>query len=105
MEKRHKKLIEDFLDHGFKTVIVCAKAQYFTEDMVGQTITKAFIEDLPEHVDPCGENGGFHTFCYDGPIFENPINYELGEKTYREYDAPNKDAEKTGFWFCDILLN
>jgi len=100
-----KQLILDFLDLGFKTVIVSAKAEYFDEDFVGQTITKSLIENLPEAVDPCGENGEFHTFCFDGPIFNSPIDFKLGEKIYREYDAPNKENQKVGFWYCDILLN
>ena len=68
-------------------------------------MTQDLINQLPEHVDPCGENGEFHTFCFDGPIFKKPINFELGEKTYREYETPNNNETKTGFWFCDILLN
>jgi uncharacterized protein (TIGR00290 family) len=104
-KKDTKQLITQFLELGFKTIIVCAKADYFNEDFVGQTITRELVENLPENVDPCGENAEFHTFCYDGPIFKNPINYRLGEKTYREYDTPNLHDSKTGFWFCDIILN
>ncbi len=96
-----KTLINTFLDLGFKAVIVCANAKYFNEDFVGKTITKALIENLPETVDPCGENGEFHTFCYDGPIFKHPVPFTIGEKIYREYDTPNADT-KTGFWFCDL---
>lgn len=104
-KKDTKQLITQFLELGFKTVVVCAKAEYFSEDFVGQTMTQDLINQLPEHVDPCGENGEFHTFCFDGPIFKKPINFELGEKTYREYETPNNNETKTGFWFCDILLN
>ena len=96
-----KTLINTFLDLGFKAVIVCASVTYFNEDFVGKTITKALIENLPETVDPCGENGEFHTFCFDGPIFKHPVPFTIGEKIYREYDTPNADT-KTGFWFCDL---
>ena len=101
-KKDTKALINTFLDLGFKAVIVCASATYFNEDFVGKTITKALIEALPEDVDPCGENGEFHTFCYDGPIFKHPVPFTIGEKIYREYDTPNKENSKTGFWFCDL---
>jgi len=102
-KKNTKTLINTFLDLGFKAVIICASAKYFDEDFVGKTLTKELIEKLPEGVDPCGENGEFHTFCYDGPIFKTAVAFTFGEKTYREYDAPNAKGEKIGFWFCDLI--
>ncbi|WP_044403915.1 diphthine--ammonia ligase [Lacinutrix sp. Hel_I_90] len=108
-KKDTRDLINEFLDLGFKAVIVCANAQYFSEDFVGQTITKELIENLPKEVDVCGENGEFHTFCYDGPIFKRPVSFAIGEKVYREYNSPKTDdaicdSGKTGFWFCDLVL-
>jgi len=97
-----KALINEFLELGFKTVIVCANAKYFDEDFVGKIIDKDFIKSLPENVDPCGENGEFHTFCFDGPIFNKPISYTIGDKVYREYNTPNSNT-KTGFWYCDLI--
>ena len=97
-----KTLITEFLDLGFKAIIVCASAKHLSEDFVGKTLTKELIENLPEGVDVCGENGEFHTFCYDGPIFKTPVPFSIGEKIYREYDTPNTENEKTGFWFCDL---
>lgn len=102
-KKNTKALITEFLDLGFKAVIVCASAKYFSEDFVGKTITQELIESLPKDVDPCGENGEFHTFCYDGPIFKSPILFTLGDKVYREYNTPNTKNEKSGFWFCDLI--
>ena len=106
-----KTLIHEFLDLGFKTIIVCANSKYFGENFVGTVIDKNFIDNLPDGVDPCGENGEFHTFCFDGPIFKNPINFTIGEKVYREYNAPKQDddfvcksdAEKYGVWYCDLI--
>ncbi|AUC81030.1 diphthine--ammonia ligase [Lacinutrix sp. Bg11-31] len=97
-----KALITEFLDLGFKAIVVCASAKHLSEDFVGKTLTKELIENLPEDVDVCGENGEFHTFCYDGPIFTTPVPFSIGEKIYREYDTPNTENEKTGFWFCDL---
>ncbi|WP_299386135.1 diphthine--ammonia ligase [uncultured Lacinutrix sp.] len=97
-----KALITEFLDLGFKAIVVCASAKHLSEDFVGKTLTKELIENLPEDVDVCGENGEFHTFCYDGPIFKTPVPFSIGEKIYREYDTPNTTNEKTGFWFCDL---
>lgn len=105
-----KALIHEFLDLGFKTIIVCANSKYFGEEFVGTVIDKDFINNLPEGVDPCGENGEFHTFCFDGPIFKNPIPFTIGEKVYREYDTPKSDDsvcksddEKYGVWYCDLI--
>ncbi len=103
-----KTLIHEFLDLGFKTIIVCANSKYFGEDFVGTVIDKNFIENLPKDVDPCGENGEFHTFCFDGPIFTNPIPFTIGEKVYREYDNPNTDdsickSDTYGVWYCDLM--
>ena len=107
-----KELLTDFLDLGFKTIIVCANSKFFGEDFVGTVIGKDFIDNLPKGVDACGENGEFHTFCFDGPIFEKPIPFTIGEKVYREYKTPKtdsnnsvckSDADKYGVWYCDLI--
>ncbi|WP_298534848.1 adenine nucleotide alpha hydrolase [uncultured Algibacter sp.] len=103
-----KTLLHEFLDLGFKTIIVCANSKYFGEDFVGTVIDKNFINNLPNGVDPCGENGEFHTFCFDGPIFKEPVKFTIGEKVYREYDHPNTDdsicsSDKYGVWYCDLI--
>lgn len=108
------ELIREFIDLGFKTVVVCVKAELLDESFAGRIIDKDFLKDLPRRVDPCGENGEFHTFVFDGPIFKKPIAYKLGEKVFREYKAPANDKDKCftnqphtpssmGFWFCDLL--
>ena len=111
-KKDTKHLINKFLELGFKTIVVCANSKYFNEDFVGTVIDENFIANLPEGVDPCGENGEFHTFCFDGPIFSNPITFSIGEKVYREYNTPkttDRDSvckstdEKYGVWYCDLI--
>ncbi|NQY09490.1 MAG: diphthine--ammonia ligase [Flavobacteriales bacterium] len=113
------QLIREFLDLGFKAVIVCHNSKYMDESFSGRLIDHQFLKDLPDGVDPCGENGEFHSFVYDGPIFKEPIKFEIGEKVYKEYDQPkptkdekadkdsyhcNTDSEvKYGFWFCDLI--
>lgn len=101
-QRNTKELIHEFIDLGFKSCIVSANAKWFDQDFVGQTITKELIENLPKEVDPCGENGEFHTFCYDGPLFETKVDINIGTKVLHEYDQPNKTGEKVGYWFCDI---
>ncbi|TXE10069.1 adenine nucleotide alpha hydrolase [Seonamhaeicola algicola] len=105
-----KELLKNFLSLGFKTIVVCANSKFFNEDFVGTIIDNDFINNLPEGVDACGENGEFHTFCFDGPIFKQPVNFTVGEKVYREYKNPNtnnsicnSDANTYGVWYCDLL--
>lgn len=107
-----KELLKEFLDLGFKTIIVCIKSELLDSSFSGRVIDYNFINDIPSNVDPCGENGEFHTFVFDGPIFEKPIDFTIGEKVYREYKAPkNKEdncfspdqKNEMGFWFCDLI--
>lgn len=105
-KKDTSQLIKEFIDLGFKTIVISASAKYFDKSFVGTIIDKDFIDKLPKGVDPCGENGEFHTFCFDGSIFKNPIDFKLGEKVYREYKTPNTDNDtenKTGFWYLDLI--
>jgi uncharacterized protein (TIGR00290 family) len=110
-------LIQEFITLGFKTIVVCVNERYLDKSFVGRVIDQDFINDLPDNVDVCGENGEFHTFTYDGPIFSKPINFEIGEVVYRKYEKPEKeeasdtacdtsasDAFDFGFWYCDLLV-
>lgn len=101
-KKDTTELIHEFLDLGFKTIVTCVNAKYLGQDFAGRIIDKDFLKDLPANVDPCGENGEFHTFVYDGPLFGSPVDITVGEKVYREYGKPG-DPTHAGFWFCDIL--
>lgn len=93
-------LIHDFLEKGFKAIVVCVNAAVMDKSFVGRVIDEGFIKDLPEGVDPCGENGEFHSFCFEAPYFKEAIGFTIGEKVYREY----KNGEATnGFWFCDLI--
>ncbi|MCW3127415.1 MAG: ATP-binding protein [Bacteroidetes bacterium] len=107
-----KELLTEFLDLGFKTILVCIKSELLDKSFAGRIIDRDFIKDLPKNVDACGENGEFHTFVFDGPIFDAPIEYEIGEVVYREYTSPKDDKDvcfsaspspQMGFWFCDLL--
>lgn len=113
-KKDTTELIHEFIDLGFKTIVVCVKAELLDKSFAGRIIDKDFLKDLPVNVDPCGENGEFHTFVYDGPVFKNSVLFETGEKVFREYKAPANDKDKCfthqpsvlssmGFWFYDLL--
>lgn len=106
------ELMQEFLDLGFKAIIVCVNGTFLDESFCGRFIDQSFVADLPGNVDVCGENGEYHSFVFDGPLFQNPIRFQKGEQVYKEYKAP-KDEKDTcfsstpphaaGFYFCDLL--
>ena len=109
-------LIQEFISLGFKTIVVCVNERFLDKSFVGRIIDQDFINDLPDNVDVCGENGEFHTFTFDGPIFSKPINFNIGEIVYRKYEQPTQedssnsacetsslDVFNFGFWYCDLL--
>ena len=112
------ELIREFLGLGFKTITTCVNEQYLDRSFVGRVIDEDFLRDLPANVDPCGENGEFHTFVFDGPLFSQPIAFEKGEIVRRQYTAPAPQPAAadtydcastapnpfdTGFWYCDLV--
>lgn len=109
-KKNTSDLITYFLSNKFKTITCCVNDAYLGEHAVGTDITKTFIDQLPSNVDPCGENGEFHTFCYDGPIFNTPVKFTVGEKLYKPLEiktdgragCPGATVTK-GFWYCDLI--
>jgi len=113
-----KEVIREFIDLGFKTIVTCVNEKFLDKSFVGRVIDHQFLKDLPENVDPCGENGEFHTFVYEGPVFKQPISFTKGEIVYRKYtpapkkddstydcnsDKANPDPFEFGFWYCDLV--
>jgi len=86
------ELANTFIELGFKAVITCIDSKVLDKHFVGRLYDLQFISELPATVDPCGENGEFHSFVYDGPIFQKKIVYTLGEVVLRENQ----------FYFCDL---
>ena len=81
-----------FVDEGFRAIVCCIDPRFLDKEFCGMEFDGAFLSRLPPRVDPCGENGEFHTFVYDGPIFEDAIEVKVGEVILRD-----------GFYFADIL--
>ena len=87
-----RELAWRFLREGFRAVTVCVDPKKLDRSFAGRELETAFFRDLPAGVDPCGENGEFHTFVFDGPIFRSAICCRAVEIV--EWD---------GFVFCDVL--
>ena len=87
-----RELIRSFHANKFRAVAVCVDSKVLDPSFAGRELDEPFFRDLPPHADPCGENGEFHTFVFDGPIFQSPIPVRTGEVINRD-----------GFIFCDLL--
>ena len=101
-------LLQQFIALGFKAVVVCVHAGYLDQSFCGRLIDADFLHDLPAGVDPCGENGEYHSFVVDGPIFTTPVAYTLGEMVYRTYPDPANcngaiGPSVAGFYYRDLL--
>lgn len=98
------QLAKQFIEDGFKAIFACVDKSKSIHEFAGELYSKQFLEEIPDHIDPCGENGEFHTFVYDGPIFSEPISFQKGEIVDKKYPSPEGEGEMV-FRFCDLLLS
>lgn len=99
------ELLEEFWDLGFKTIVVSVNGNVLDKSFCGKILDRDFVKELPANIDPCGENGEFHTFVYEAPYFKHAINLEIGEtvdKIYNFKDADGKEHIST-YYFTDLL--
>jgi len=87
------ELAHSFIDLGFKAVTTCVDSNVLDVRFVGKVFDRQFLSELPPTVDPCGENGEFHSFVYDGPIFRENILFKKGEIVLRD----------NRFYYCDLI--
>ena len=86
-------LSREFLARGYRAVVCCVDTRALPATFAGRPYDEHFLADLPGGVDPCGENGEFHTFVHDGPTFAQPVPFRLGDIKLRE----------ERFAYCDLL--
>ena len=86
------ELARTFVDLGFKSIVTCVDTKILDKTFAGRMIDAPFLAELPPNVDPCGENGEFHSFVFDGPIFKRRIPFTIGEIIERDL-----------FYFCDLV--
>jgi uncharacterized protein (TIGR00290 family) len=92
-----KQSIEHFkriVSLGFQAYVVCVDASILDESFVGCLVDDELLNRLPARVDPCGENGEYHTFVCNGPMFREPVPVRRGEVVFR-----------AGFWYCDLVVD
>ncbi len=86
------ELVRRFHSQRFRAIAVCIDSKVLDSSFAGRELDESFFRDLPPNAAPCGENGEFHTFVFDGPIFRWPVPVQTGEIVHRD-----------GFVFCDVL--
>jgi uncharacterized protein (TIGR00290 family) len=87
-----RELVREFRAKGFRAIAVCVDGKALDRRFAGRELDASFFEELPANVDPCGENGEFHTFVFDGPIFRKRVPIRSGEIVDRD-----------SFVYCDVL--
>jgi uncharacterized protein (TIGR00290 family) len=87
-----KELGREMIDAGVKAKITCVDPSKLAKSFAGRDYDLSLLDALPVEIDPCGENGEFHTFVYDSPVFSRPIGVRMGEV-----------VERDGFVFADVL--
>ena len=85
-------LAREMISSGLRAVVTCVDPQHLPLSFAGREFNQQFLADLPSRVDPCGERGEFHTFAFDGPMFEKPVRVEMGAV-----------VERDGFGYADFL--
>jgi uncharacterized protein (TIGR00290 family) len=83
-ERDTSRLAREFSHDGFRAVVVCVDSTLLDASFSGREYDASFLADLPSAVDPCGENGEFHTFVYDGPLFRERVKFSIGETVVRD---------------------
>ena len=87
------ELVRAFIALGFKAVLACVDGDKLGETFAGRFLDQSFLDDLPAGVDPCGENGEYHSFVYDGPLFQEPVPVRVGAFVLRD-----------SRYFADLLM-
>jgi uncharacterized protein (TIGR00290 family) len=87
------ELLNSFTASGFKAITTCVDTNALDGQFVGRVIDEQFLSELPPTVDVCGENGEYHSFVYDGPIFKEKVSYSLGEIILRD----------NRYCYCDLM--
>lgn len=92
--RRREGLLQEFIDAGFEAILVVVDSKFLGKEWLGRRIDKKFVSDLEKmsHIDLCGEKGEYHTFVYDGPIFQSSIGFTVGERILKD-----------NYWFLELI--
>lgn len=95
-----KEMMAQFIGLGFRAVVTCVDGRVLTEDFLGRVIDEDFLRGLPAGADPRGENGEYHSFVFDGPIFSHPVGFQAKKRYYRDYPDGNGGSHR--YWYLEL---
>lgn len=95
------ELLKEFISLGFKSIVTCVDGSVLDESFVGRIIDESFLNDLPDSVDICGENGEYHSFVFDGPIFCNPVEFEIVQRYHKDYPDETNTLQNR-YWYLEL---
>jgi len=100
------EVMQEFLQSGLKTIVVTTTANLLDEKYIGRIIDQSFVDDLPDGVDITGENGEYHTFCFDGPMFKHPVRYTLGTpfSTSHTFNIDDGSQQTFHYWYANLNI-
>jgi len=102
-KKDTRELVRSIEENNIEAIIVCVNEKFLGKEFLSRKINADFLNSLPANVDPCGENGEFHTFVYNAPFFNEPIPIVTGTTVHKTYKAPDGNGQwNTGFYFLDV---
>jgi uncharacterized protein (TIGR00290 family) len=99
-QEPRRRLVDEFLALDYRARVVCTNGRWLDGTFCGRLFDASFLEDLPEGVDACGENGEFHTFVFDGPRFNRSVAHTLQAVHERRFESPAPAV----FHFADLRL-
>lgn len=99
------ELVKMVEDKDIKAMIICVNEKYLGKEFLGRIINRQLLADLPANVDPCGENGEYHTLVIDAPFFSDALHIKTGEIVHKNYaSTDDKQTWDNGFYFLDLFL-
>lgn len=96
------ELVSELEEFNFKSKICCINDEMLPRECLGNDVSSSLIGKYKNRIDPCGENGEYHSFCYDAPYFQSPINISVGEKVTRTYPSLEEKGNEVSFTFIEL---
>jgi uncharacterized protein (TIGR00290 family) len=103
--KTSKEVIDEYLQSGIRATIIVTQADALDQSFIGRTLNAGTINDFPSHLDLCGENGEYHTFAYDGPIFRQPVAHCIQQVDQVTYDVPLDNGTTRSYTYWQATLS
>lgn len=95
------ELLREFIALGFKSIVTCVDSSVLDESFLGRVIDESFLRDLPNGIDICGENGEYHSFAFDGPVFSHPVKFEI-IRQYRTDHTNETDKQLSRYCYLEL---